>query len=752
MISLRKSVIFLALLALLPAGVSAADSPTYHGDNTRQGNDTADLSLGSAVAAWTTPALDGDIYGQPVIVGSDVIVATENDTVYSLAAATGAVQWTVSLGTPRTTGFACGNINPLGITSTPVIDGGNVYVVGEVESSVTPLVVHFVMASIVLTTGAINWTHVVDPPDPSWTTFAPYQQQRAALLATGGRIVFGLGGLAGDCGSYHGFVVSYAESNTGSVTYWAAAEVPAISGDNQGAVWAAGGTSEDPGGYIYAATGNSNQTTSTSPYDYSDSVIKLNPNALAPGAPVDYFAPGNWYQDNHGDVDLGSVVPLQLPNNRVFIVGKSGMGYLLNTASLGHIGGQMAINRVCSATNDAAFGSQAYGNGVVFVGCSDGLVAVLINATNNNFSILWHNTTDVIDRPPTYAGGLVWAVNGSNLLAFNPTNGQKVMSFPISNVNHFVTPSAANNHIYVATGPNVYAFVGNGCFIEPGPRLLANFSGTGRAGLAAVGTSGTCMLASSGTAFSLPQAWASVPFYGTRTTLAGDVTGDGKADLVAVNSGSAWVMASTGSSFGAPTQWSNTPFYGTRGTFLGDVNGDGKMDLVAINDTSVWVMLSTGTSFGPPTPWSNVPFFGSVTTLVADVTGDGRADLVAVNSGSTWVMTSTGTKLGAPAQWTTTPFYGQRSTMAADATGDGKADLIASNNGSTWVMPSTGSAFGAPTQWSGVPFYGNYATLPGDVTGDLKWDLVADNVGGLWVMTSTGSVFSAPANWYNGLG
>ena len=564
--SLPKGILCLALLALLPAGVSAADWPTYHQDNTRQGNDTTELNLGSAVPYWTTPALDGDIYGQPLIVGTSVIVATENNTVYSLSSITGAVLWSTPLGgAPRTTGFACGDIMPLGITSTPVIDGGNVFVVGEVEVSSTPLVLHFEMASIALTTGALNWIHIVDPPDPNWATFAQYEQQRGALTAVGGRIVFGLGGLAGDCGSYHGFVASYAENNTGSVTYWAAAEVPGISGDNQAAVWAAGGMSVDPAGFIYAATGNSSQTSSGSQYDYSDGVIKLNPSALAPGAPVDYFAPGNWYQDNGGDVDLGSTVPLQLPNGRVFIVGKSGIGYLLNTASLGHIGGQMAINRVCSATNDAAFGSQAYGNGVVFVGCSDGLVAVQINAANTNFSILWHNTTDIVDKPPTFAGGLVWALGSSDLIAFNPADGKKVMSFPISGINHFATPSAANNELYVATGTQVHAFLGNGCFVEGATRLVANFSGAGRGDMAAVGTSDTCVFVSSGTAYAAPATWSSVAFYGNLTTLAGDVTGDGKADLVAVNRGSAWVMASTGTGFGAPAQWSNVPFYGTRG-------------------------------------------------------------------------------------------------------------------------------------------------------------------------------------------
>ncbi|HVS49826.1 MAG TPA: FG-GAP-like repeat-containing protein [Candidatus Dormibacteraeota bacterium] len=749
--AMPKALACLALLALIPVSASAADWPTYHGDNTRQGNDTADLGLGSATAAWTSAALDGSVYGQPVIVGSQVVVATENDTVYSLNPATGAVQWSTHLGTPRTTFPACGNIMPLGITGTPVIDAGNVFVVAEIETSSTPLTLDFQMASLNLTTGALNWMHSIAPADPVWPANAQYEQQRAALLATNGRIYVGLGGLAGDCGTYHGYVLSYAENNTGAVTYWAAAEVPGISGDNRGAVWAAGGLSQDPAGFIYAGTGNSSQTSSTSAYDYSDGVIKLDPNALAPGAPADYFAPGNWYADNGGDVDLGSVVPLQLPNNRVFIAGKSGMGYLLNTASLGHIGGQMAINRVCSATNDAAFGSQAYGNGVVYVGCSDGLVAVQINSANNNFSILWHNTTDVIDRPPTFAGGLVWALNSSTLVAFNPTNGAKVMSFPIPGVNHFATPSAANNQLYVATGTHVYAFAGNGCFIEPGPRLLADFSGAGKADLAAVGTSGTCMFVSSGTAFALPKSWASVPFFGGRATLAGDVTGDGKADLVAVNNTSVWVMPSTGTGFGPPAQWSNVPFYGTRGTFVADVNGDGKKDLVAVNDNSVWVMLSTGTTFGPPIPWSTTLFYGNVTTLVADVSGDGKADLVAVNRDSTWVMTSTGMTFSAPALWTSTPFYGNRATIAADVNGDAKVDLIASNNTSTWVMASTGTGFSAPTLWSSTPFYGNYATLAADVTGDLKADLVADNTDGVWVMTSTGTAFSAPSSWFIGL-
>jgi hypothetical protein len=125
------------------------------------------------------------------------------------------------------------------------------------------------------------------------------------------------------------------------------------------------GLSQDSADYIYAGTGNSNQGSSPDPYDYSDGVIKLDPNNLHPGQPYDYFAPSPWYQDNAGDSDLGSTTPPQLPNNRVFIVGKSGMGHLLDSQRLGHIGGELAAHQVCNATGDAAFGALAYAHGTV---------------------------------------------------------------------------------------------------------------------------------------------------------------------------------------------------------------------------------------------------------------------------------------------------------------------------------------------------------------------------------------------------
>ena len=53
-----------------------------------------------------------------------LIVATEEDEVYAFDEKTGAQIWTRKLGEPVTlaTGFRCGDIWPLGVTGTPVID------------------------------------------------------------------------------------------------------------------------------------------------------------------------------------------------------------------------------------------------------------------------------------------------------------------------------------------------------------------------------------------------------------------------------------------------------------------------------------------------------------------------------------------------------------------------------------------------------------------------------------------------------
>lgn len=96
----------------------------YHDDPAGSGVAVGVGSVDTAARAWTSPTLDGKLYGEPLVSGERVYMATEDDTVYALSAATGAIAWSTRLGTPVPSGrLPCSNITPtVGITGTPVID------------------------------------------------------------------------------------------------------------------------------------------------------------------------------------------------------------------------------------------------------------------------------------------------------------------------------------------------------------------------------------------------------------------------------------------------------------------------------------------------------------------------------------------------------------------------------------------------------------------------------------------------------
>ena len=107
------------------APTSAGPSWTvYHGNAEGNGVAPTVSSVNLAAPAWTSPVLDGQLYGEPLVSDGRVIVATENDTVYALSSTTGSVEWSTHLGTPVPSGsLPCGDISPtVGITGTPVID------------------------------------------------------------------------------------------------------------------------------------------------------------------------------------------------------------------------------------------------------------------------------------------------------------------------------------------------------------------------------------------------------------------------------------------------------------------------------------------------------------------------------------------------------------------------------------------------------------------------------------------------------
>jgi polyvinyl alcohol dehydrogenase (cytochrome) len=408
---------------------------TYHHDANRTGLDSSDAPLHSPALAWSSQRLDGAIYAEPLVFSGMVFVSTENDTVFALNVTSGQVVWRNHLGQPVSgSTLPCGDINPSGITSTPVIDPTtqSIYVTAFLHGE------GHVLFSIDAANGEVRWSHTVDPPgsDPS------VEQQRAALSTYGGVVYVPFGGLDGDCGSYHGYLVGYPANGTGRLLSY---QVP--SGNGAG-VWGPSGAAVDPRGEILIATGNSFSTTS---FDYGDSVISLSPALKVSG----YFAPSNWADLNAGDTDLGSVGPALLPNNIVFQIGKSGVGYLLRSTELAGVDSQLYSGQVCGG---GAYGGTAYAAPLLYVPCTSGLVAVSVNASSPTFQVLWRGP-GFHAGPPVVAGGAVWtlSLDTGDIYALNAETGNVVFKTHLGGFAHFATPSAADGFVFVASGDQVDA-------------------------------------------------------------------------------------------------------------------------------------------------------------------------------------------------------------------------------------------------------------------------------------------------------
>jgi len=423
----------------------------YHGNPLGTGVDPSGVSFSPANSAWRSPELDGQIYGEPLEATGRVFVATENDTIYALAANTGAILWSTNVGTPVPSNpgqdLPCGNIQPVeGITGTPVIDTDRGEIFAVADELVGGAPEHF-LVGLDLYTGAARMSPVpVDPPDPADNPTANLLQ-RTGLNLDDGNVVFGFGGNSGDCQPYHGWVVSVPEGG-GTPAYYDT--TGSVANGVQGAVWMGGAAPEvDAAGNIWAATGNGTEST---PYDGSDSVIELS-SALALEA---LFAPADWQFDNQNDNDLGSAPPALLSNGTVLQVGKSQTGFLLNQASLGGIGGEIASGPICD-DNDADGGNAVEGT-VVYVGCFDGVQAI---QTNPSVGVLW-TAAGGNPGPPIIAGGLVWSIGSGALDGIDPATGLTVEHLPIGGeANDFPTPSVGDGLLLAPTTDQVVAFSGS---------------------------------------------------------------------------------------------------------------------------------------------------------------------------------------------------------------------------------------------------------------------------------------------------
>lgn len=418
------------------ANAGGSGWPTYHGDNARTGVSRDVASFTNVDVAWQTDVLEGDVYGEPIVVGGLAIVATERNVVYAFDARTGAQRWTARFGTPvDASTLPCGNIRPVsGITSTLVADAraGFVYAVAFEQPY------HHELYALDLATGSVRFHRTVDPPaaDPR------VHQQRAALTLANGNVYVPYGGLLGDCGPYRGSIV-------GAST--ASADVPLLSyvvpANRQAGIWAPPGIAVDANGRLYAATGNSDSSGS---FDMNDAILRLSPELKV----EDYWAPSDWLALSRADIDVGSVGPTLLPGGLAVEAGKNGYLYLLRAGELGKIGGEVAKLKVCGSV----FGGFAFADGVAYVPCSDGLAAVRVDGTT--LRALWRGPRSSSPGSAIVAGGAVWVTDpvGGTLWALDPANGNVRFQKSVGKMQHFTTPSASGDTIYIAADGRLVAF------------------------------------------------------------------------------------------------------------------------------------------------------------------------------------------------------------------------------------------------------------------------------------------------------
>jgi outer membrane protein assembly factor BamB len=426
-----------ATASTTPAAPPAAwNWPNYHRDAAHTGYAPGTPRPGLLAIAWRR-RLNGAVYGQPLAVGGLVIAATEGDSVYGLDRATGQVRWRVHIGTPvPLSALPCGDINPLGITSTPVYDPatGLVYALAETAGY------HHVLVGVNAQSGQVAFRRDIPTPDGE----PRFDQQRGALAVAGGRIYIPFGGLAGDCGPYRGSVVGVPVSGHGPLISYV---VPTA---QQGGIWTPGGPVVSPGGTLYVGIGNGAATSGA--YDGSDSVTALSLTLRETGI----FAPVVWPQDNAGDVDLGSLSPVLLPGGLVLQVGKRGIGYLLNGAHLGGVGGQLTAAAICPA-----YGGAAVSGTVAYVPCGDGGLAA-VDTAGRRLRIRWRGPAAAAGSP-VLGGGAVWVADlGAGILyQLSPASGQVRQQISLgAPLPHFASPSLSGPLVLLGTMQGVVAVSG----------------------------------------------------------------------------------------------------------------------------------------------------------------------------------------------------------------------------------------------------------------------------------------------------
>jgi outer membrane protein assembly factor BamB len=492
----------LPLLAVLLAtsGALRSDVLQYHSNASRDGAYVDPVMTREAARhvhrdrLFNAP-MQGPVYAQPLYVENGpsskpmLLAVTEHNAVVAMNADTGTQLWTRALGPPvPLSQLPCGNIDTVGITSTPVIDlrSRTIYVAGMTTPDQGRTKQHLIFA-LSLDDGSIRPGWPVNASGMKYHDFSfnpSVQNQRGALLLNSGILYVPYGGHWGDCGDYHGWVIAIPVDNPKASVAWATEA-------RGGGVWAPGGPATD-GESIFLVT----DTFGVDTWMGGEAVIRLSAGAKFNDSMGDYFSPTNWRELDEDDLDLGGSGPVlfdlpgAVPSKLLLALGKNGFAYLLNQRDLGGISAgtgtrgegiqskKVAAGKIINAaaayqTTSATYVAfEAQGNGI---GCERGtgnLVALRIAASApptmtvawcaNNFG----GGSPIVTTTNGKAEAIVWTVGAgasNRLHAFDGDTGEILFAGggrdeQMSRVQSFQTPIVIGQRIFVAANDRIYAF------------------------------------------------------------------------------------------------------------------------------------------------------------------------------------------------------------------------------------------------------------------------------------------------------
>src|SRR5436189_964556 len=479
LISSSSLVIALLWAAALPT--TAQVNVTQEHNNLSRDGLYIDSAFTAANAANLTRDLNfngtisGNVYAQPLYIeggpnGAMVIAVTESNNVYALNATTGTVMWQRNLGAPVSSSqLFCRNIDPIGITGTPVVDlASRSLFLGALING--PTIKHLIY-SLNVDTGVTNAGWPVDlnaTANYNGMSFVSLiQEERGALALVNGIVYVSYSGYVGDCQNYHGWVVGVDINNPSNVHAWATTA-------GGGGIWGHGGVASD-GTNVFVVTGNTFNTGGN--WMGGEAIIRLQAGPTWTGQPTDYWAPPNWFSLDNSDADLGGVsatlidVPGATPSQLVLALGKDGNAYLLNRNNLGGIAApvaQLSVDGAIRGQSSATYHTKQ-GTYFVFRTGSGEISAYKITATTppailsawsvsqNGQGSPWVTTTDGTNNT------IVWVIGAQDdgqLHGYNGDTGAVI--YPgadvMSGTRKWNSGIVARGSIYVANDNKVYAF------------------------------------------------------------------------------------------------------------------------------------------------------------------------------------------------------------------------------------------------------------------------------------------------------